>query len=281
MRRLCYLLTIMMLTAVAPLHAQLRWIADAPLPGSTHSTLYQMLADGKPIVLAVGTLSSESAQNLLANGALQDLATNHGADAFAAPYSAHDIHVLFMDVRVFAEKAQDLKVGLPVVSIDEENPLFSKPGWNSLYSILGTHLYLITPDRLVRPLKSQSAADIYAEMQAWSSKIKPTSNPDLRLLDAEMDGHDATVRVQNFSTHTIDYVELQVLKAGKEIARVQYKQHIPSLEDALISVPLPHGYNTRLTIIAKAPGDANEFNNRWSGLLRDNTSPSVAAGNLR
>ena len=250
-RRLYLLLTALMLTALTPLRAQLRWIADSPLPGTSSGSLYQMLADNQPVVLAVGTLGSESAQQMLDGGALQDLAANHGTGTEAAPYSMRDLHVAFVNVRVFSG-TEPKPHGLPVVSVDEEDPLLSKPGWNGLYEMAATRLFLVTPDRLVRPIKNGSAAEIYAQVQAWSSKLKPGTSPDLRLLDAAMEGNEAHVRVQNFSTGVIHHVQLFVIKDGQKIAQARYDQEIPSLEDALIPVPLPQGYNTRLTIIAKA-----------------------------
>src|SRR5690606_36187331 len=139
-------------------------------------SLYEMIGDGKPAILAVGTLWSQPAQNLLAEGALQDLAKNHGAGPFAAPYSKRDLNVAFIDVRVFPGEAAEANI--PVVSLDEDDTIFRRPGWEGLYSILGTGLYLVTPDRLVRPLKGRSAAEIYAEVLAWSSKVKPGPTPD-------------------------------------------------------------------------------------------------------
>lgn len=276
MRRLCLLLTLAFLSAFCPAQAQLRWIADASLPGTSYGSLYKMISDDRPLILAVGTVNSESAQSLLSAGALQDLAANYGAGAFAAPWSRRELNVLFVDVRVF-NGARASAAGVPAISVGESSALLNEPGWDGLYSILGTRLYLVTPDRLVRPLKARDAAGIYAEMQSWATKLKPGTSPDLRLLDAEMDGTQAKVRVQNFSTASIPSVDLFVVKDGQKIASVHYDKSIAALEDAVIEVPLPHGYNTRLTIIASASGDCNDLNNRWSGLLRESGNTYVAA----
>ncbi|MBS1616792.1 MAG: hypothetical protein JST06_11820 [Bacteroidetes bacterium] len=281
LHRIYLLLTTLLLSALTPVSAQLRWIADAPFQGATYPSLYKTIADDKPLILAVGSFNSQSAQLLLSSGVLQDLAANHGTGPDAAPYSQRDLHIAFVDVRVFPDKEDYSKAGLPVIPFNEEDPTLSSPGWNTLYSILGTHLYLVTPDQLVRPLKGQTAADIYAEVQAWSSKIQPDAHPDLRMLDAEMEDQTAQVRVQNFSTGSIQGVDLLVLKGGQQIARVHYAKPIPALEDALIQVPLPQGYNTRLTIVAKAQGDLNPYNNTWSGLLRVQGASNATAANIR
>ncbi len=281
LHRIYLLLTILALSVVSPVSAQLRWIADAPFENNTYHSLYTSISDNKPMILAVGSFSTQSAQYLLSTGVLQELAANHGTGPDAAPYSQRDLHIAFVDVRVFPGKEDYSKAGLPVIAMNESDATLSKPGWNELYSLLGTHLFLVTPDRLVRPLNGQTAADIYAEVQAWSSKLQPGTNPDLRMLDAEMEDQTAEVRVQNFSTSPIQGVDLQVMKAGNLIATVHYSNPIPALEDALIQVPLPQGYNTRLTIIAQAKGDSNPDNNTWSGLLRVQGASNATAANIR
>jgi hypothetical protein len=84
--------------------------------------------------------------------------------------------------------------------------------------------------------------------------------------------------VQNFSTVSIQGVEVVVLKDGQQIAEAKYDGSIGSLEDALIAVELPGGVNTNLTIVAKAAGDVNDLNNRWSGAPRTiGSGSSIAA----
>jgi hypothetical protein len=259
--------------------AQVQWIADAPLPGAQCASLYKMLEDGKPIVIAIGNMHSQASERLLNSELLQKLALEHGS-VYGDRFSTKDLHVAFVDVQIMPDESVTKKGGLQFIHLAEDNEVLNKAGWNDMYSIYGTRLYIVTPDHLVRPLKSKTADEAYAEARLYTSRIRPTAAQDIRLLDAVAEGNSKTadIRVQNFSTNTAHGVEVIVLKNGREVARGAYDKPIAPLEDAMIAVSIPEGIRTELTIIAKADGDTNETNNRWMGTLRSTVDAPMIAG---
>jgi hypothetical protein len=230
-----------------------------------------MVDDGKPVVIAIGNLHTQSSEQLLSAGLLQSLADEHGADGYGKPYSSKDLRVAFIDVQVFdGEAGNKCRKDFPVIRLDENEDVLRSAGWDRLYSINETRLFWVSPDHLLHPFKGNSAEALYAEVSSWNTRLRPTEDPDLRLLDAVVSAPEqAEIRVQNFSKIPMQGIEILVMKDGQELTRTKYNACIASLEDALIPVMIPGGTNARLTIVAKAAGDTNDLNNRWSGALRN------------
>lgn len=260
-------------------HAQVQCIADASFSNSQCGSLYDMLADGRPVIMAIGNIHTQSSERLLGSGLLQKLAVDHGVK-FGDQFSSKELRVAFVNVQVLSEETTPSVSGLQLLSMNENDETLDKAGWNELYSIYATRLVLVTPDHLVRPLVGKTAEEVYDEVRLWSSKIHPERTPDVRLLDATVssNGKEAAIRVQNFSTSKLHGLSILVLKDEKEIAHADYNDDINALEDALIPVRLPEGAGARLTVIAKVDGDTNELNNSWVGELRTAVDASMIAG---
>ncbi len=261
-------------------NAQVQCIADAEFKGAPYASLYKMLGDGKPVVLALGDAHAQSSERLLASGALQNLAKQHGASRFGDPVSSKDLRVIFVNVQVMAnEAAETLPGGLQFINMMEGDEALNAHGWQELYTIAGTHLFLITPDHLVRPLHGTTADELYKEVSFFNTKIRPTATPDVRLLDATVsNGNKAQIRIQNFSTTPVQNIQVVVMKDGQSVAQATYNVSVVALEDAVIPITLPEGSEAGLTIIAKADGDTNPMNNRWTGALRNVSDAAMFAG---
>lgn len=261
--------------------AQLQCITNASFSQSAYASLYDMMADGNPVVIAVGNVHSQSSEQLLASGVIQDLTHRHDVDGSGNQFSSKDLRVAFIDVQVMASEANGhLAKGIRVIQMNEEDPALNGAGWEAVYSINNTGLFLVTPDHLVRKLSGKTADEVYAEVKLYNNKIRPSVTPDIRLLDATTGaaGEVAQIRVQNFSTTPAKKIAISVLKDGQEIANTVYEGAIASLEDAVIPVTLPSIAGNNLTIIAKIDGDANQTNNRWTGPLRGGLN--TVAGNF-
>lgn len=261
-------------------NAQVQWIADAEFEGTPYASLYKMLEDGKPVVMALGDAHAQSSERLLLSGALQNLAKEHGASHFGDVVSSKDLRVIFVNVQVMSDESEkNLPAGLQFINMTEGDKALDGHGWQELYSVAGTHLFLVTPDHLVRPLHGATSEELYKEVAFFNSKLRPSATPDVRLLDATVsNGNKAQIRVQNFSTLPVQNIRVSVLKDGQEISQVTYNAAIASLEDAVIPVSLPEGAEAGLTIIAKAEGDTNPMNNRWTAALRNVSDAAMFAG---
>lgn len=272
MRSILSLLTLF-LAGFTTLSAQVQWIGNMSFKDAPYASLYDMVSDGKPVVIAIGSLHTQSSERLLSSGLLQNLMDEHAADGYGKPYSSKDVRVAFMDVKVLDENSDDESESiseLPVIRVDENDKVLSSAGWKKYYSIRETKLFWVTPDHLVHPFSGNTTEELYAEMRAWNTRTRPTEDPDLRLIDAVAAAPDkAEIRVQNFSKIPIKGVQILVMKDGQEVGKAQYDAPIASLEDALISVAIPGGSNAHLTIVARAAGDTNDLNNRWLGKLRN------------
>ncbi len=262
--------------------AQVQWIADAGFGSAPYASLYKMLEDGKPLVIAVGDINSQTSERLLGSGALQKLTAEHDAGAYGQRFSAKDLHIAFVNVQVMDQEAEaDLPKGIQFIHMNEGDDALNGAGWQGLYSIAGTHLFLITSDHLVRPLHGSSADEISREVFFFNSRIRPTATPDVRLLDATLGaGRVAQIRVQNFSTSPLKEVQISVLKDGQPVAEAIYSAPIASLEDAVITLDLPEGDEAGFTIVAKTAGDTNQMNNRWTGALRASSDMAMIAGTI-
>ncbi len=260
-------------------NAQVQSIADAPFKNASYTSLYKMLEDGKPVVMAIGDAHAQSSERLLASGTLQKLVREHGAN-YGDAISSKDIRVVFVNVQVMAnESDNNLPAGLQFIHMTEGDEVLNGRGWQELYSVTGTRLFLVTPDRLVRPLHGATAEEIYAEISFFNTKLRPAATPDVRLLDATVsNGNKAQIRVQNFSTVPVHHIQISVLKEGQEISQVTYNTAIASLDDAVIPLSLPEGLDGSFTVIAKADGDTNPLNNRWTGALRNVSDAAMFAG---
>lgn len=263
--------------------AQVQWIDNASFTNTRYTSLYDMLEDGKPVVIAIGNVHSQSSEQLLAASTLQKLNQDHGDGTFGGRFSSKDLKVAFVNVQVLeAEQNEQLPGGLQFINFHEGDETFNKAGWDAMYSISATRLFLITPDRLVRPLTGKQVDEIYAEVKFYNSKLRPSSQPDIRLLEANMaaNGKAAVVRVQNFSTKPVHCLEVNVLKDGQVISTAVYTNGISTLEDAVVSVPIMEAEGANLSIIAKAEGDTDPLNNRWAGALRSSVDASMVAGDF-
>jgi hypothetical protein len=258
--------------------AQVQWIANAGFKDVRYTSLYDMLQDGNPIVFAVGNAHSQSSEQLLSSNTLQKLSAEHSDGQFGGRFSTKDLKVAFINVQVMENEGNEAtSKELQYINFQEGDEMFSTPGWDALYSITNTNLFLVTPDRLVRPLVGKTADELYAEIKFYNTKRKPASTPDARLLSASMNGKAAMVRVQNFSSAPMDCIEVSVLKNGQPIATTFYHNTIASLEDAVISVPITEAEGANLIIVAKAEGDTDQLNNRWAGALHSAVDASMIA----
>jgi hypothetical protein len=263
--------------------AQVQWIANTSFTDVRYTSLYDMLQDGNPVIIAIGNVHSQSSEQLLASQTLQKLSAEHSDGQFGGRFSTKDLKVAFINVQVMEqEAAEQMPKGLQFIHFNEGDETFNSAGWDALYSITSTKLFLITPDHLVRPLVGKTADDIYTEVKYYHSKLKPGSTPDVRLLEASMSGSGkaALVRVQNFSSAPMDCIEVNVVKDGAVIARSFYHNKIASLEDAVISVPVAVAEGEKLSIVAKVEGDADQLNNRWAGALHSAVDASMIAGSF-
>lgn len=271
MRSIFSLLTLF-IVGLSSLHAQVQWIANVSFPkNAAYSSLYDMVDDGKPVVIALGDMHTQASERLIGSGLLQTLIGEHGTDGYSKPYSSKDLRVAFIDVQVFEGNTTDKAVdNLPVMHVTENEEFLNSAGWNKLYSIKETKLFWVTPDHLVHPFKGTTAEELYAEVRSWNTKVRPTEAADLRLIDAVAAAPDkAEIRVQNFSKAPVHGIQIIVMKDGQEVAKTDYRGSIASLEDVLIPVEIPGGSNAHLTIVARTAGDVDDLNNRWFGSLRN------------
>jgi hypothetical protein len=270
MRAIFTLLTLFV-AGLSTLQAQVQWIANVAFQkGAPYLSLYDMVDDGKPVIIALGNVHTQASERLLSSGLLQALADEHAADGYGKPYSTKDVRVAFIDVQVFDDNATTKGQDIPVMQVAENDEFLNGAGWNKLYSIKETKLFWVTPDHLVHPFKGNTADELYAEVRSWNTRVRPTESPDLRLIDAVAAAPDkAEIRVQNFSKKPMHGIEIVVLKDGQEVAKTEYNASIASLEDALIPVEIPGGSNAHLTVVARTAGDVDDLNNRWFGTLRN------------
>src|SRR5690349_16993263 len=83
--------------------SQVQWIANAPFEHTSFASLYNMIEDNKPVVIAIGNMRTQASEELLGSGTLQKLTREHDASEHSDKLSSKDLRVAFIDIQVFSE----------------------------------------------------------------------------------------------------------------------------------------------------------------------------------
>jgi hypothetical protein len=190
--------------------------------------------------------------------------------------------VAFLNVQVFpGEPSPTLHEGVPVYNIAESEELMSRPGWNEIYSIRTTGLFVVTTDHLVYRLEVTTADEVYETVRKLCNKLQPLDEQDARLLDVRQDEQAGGLRlsVQNYSRQPMQALHVSVRRGADVIASADFRGSAAPLEARTIPVPL-NDISGMIEVTVTVAGDMNPLNNSWSGQLLPDGSQSVAAGGL-